>query len=142
MDRTTSPRARPGRKSRQALYERLDKEVRDLRARYGGLPRREEAEGIWTDIWYHEAHSSTALEGNTLVLREVEALLRDGRAVGSKELKDYLEVSGYAAAARWVYGQALSTGPWTSGKLLTITEVRHVHRLAMNPAWEFAPHPD
>src|SRR6266511_1214110 len=59
-----------------------------------------------------------------------------------KELKDYLEVSGYAGAARWVYSQALSSGPWASGKLLTITEVRHVHRLAMTPVWEVAPHPD
>jgi len=75
-------------------------------------------------------------------VREVEALLREGKAVGSKELKDYLEVSGYAAAAQWVYSQALGPGPWTSGKLLTLTEVRHVHRLAMTPVWEVAPHPD
>ena len=116
--------------------------VEELRTRLGGLPSPDEAEGIWTDIWYQEAHSSTALEGNTLVLREVEALLREGKAVGSKELKDYLEVSGYAAGAKWVYSQALSSGPWTSGKLLTMTEVRHVHRLVMTPVWEVGPHPD
>jgi len=114
--------------------------VEELKTRLGGLPSPAEAESIWTDIWYHEAHSSTALEGNTLVLREVEALLSQGKAVGSKELKDYLEVSGYAGAARWVYSQALSSGPWASGKLLTVTEVRHVHRLAMTPVWEAAPH--
>jgi hypothetical protein len=34
-------------------------------------------------------------------LREVEILLRDGRAIGDKQLKDYLEVTGYADAARW-----------------------------------------
>ena len=116
--------------------------VEELKTRLGGLPSPDEAEGIWTDIWYHEAHSSTALEGNPLVLREVEVLLREGKAVGSKELKDYLEVSGYAAAAQWVYSQALSSGPWTSRKLLTLTEVRHVHRLAMTPVWEVAPHPN
>ena len=115
--------------------------VEELKSRLGGLPSPDEAEGIWTDIWYQEAHSSTALEGNTLVLREVEVLLREGKAVGSKELKDYLEVSGYAAGAKWVYSQALSAGPWTSGKLLTMTEVRHIHRLVMTPAWEVAPHP-
>ncbi len=124
------------------MHARLAFMVDELRSRLGGLPSPDEAEGICTDIWYHEAHSSTALEGNTLVLREVETLLREGKAVGSKELKDYLEVSGYAQAARWVYSQALSAGPWTSGKLLTLTEVRHVHRLAMTPVWEVAPHPD
>src|SRR5579859_5831840 len=136
---STAARGRP---TREAVHARLAFMVEELKTRLGGLPSPDEAEGIWTDIWYHEAHSSTALEGNTLVLREVEALLREGKAVGSKELKDYLEVSGYAAAAQWVYSQALSSGPWTSGKLLTLTEVRHVHRLAMTPVWEVAPHPD
>lgn len=131
-----------GRPTREAVHARLAFMVEELKNRLGGLPSPDEAEGIWTDIWYHEAHSSTALEGNTLVLREVEALLREGKAVGSKELKDYLEVSGYAGAAQWVYSQALSSGPWTSGRLLTLTEVRHVHRLAMTPVWEVAPHPD
>ena len=141
LARTTSAVAR-GRPSREAVHARLAFMVEELKTRLGGLPSPDEAEGIWTDIWYHEAHSSTALEGNTLVLREVEALLREGKAVGSKELKDYLEVSGYAAAAQWVYSQALGSGPWTSGKLLTLSEVRHVHRLAMAPVWEVAPHPD
>jgi fido (protein-threonine AMPylation protein) len=114
--------------------------VAELRARLGGLPSPEEAEGIWTDIWYLEAHNSTALEGNTLMLKEVETLLGEGRAVGQKELKDYLEVKGYADAAHWVYGQATKPG-WTSGKLITITEVRQVHQRAMTPVWEVAPHP-
>jgi hypothetical protein len=30
--------------------------------------------------------------------------LREGRAVGDKELKEYMEVKGYADPARWVYG--------------------------------------
>jgi hypothetical protein len=50
----------------------------------GGLPDPAEAEGIWTTIWYEEAHHSTALEGNTLVLKQVERLLSDGVAVGGK----------------------------------------------------------
>lgn len=131
-----------GRPSRRAVHDRLAFMVEELRTRLGGLPSPEEAEAIWTDIWYHEAHSSTALEGNTLVRKEVEALLAHGKAVGSKDLKDYLEVTGYAAAAQWVYSQATGKGGWTSGKLLTLTEVRQVHRLAMTPVWETAPHPD
>lgn len=64
-------------------------------------PRLAQAESIWSDIWHQEAHPSTALEGNTLVLREVQMLLDQGRAVGAKPLKEYNEVKGYADAARW-----------------------------------------
>ena len=111
------------------------------RGRLGGLPDPIEAEGIWTAIWYQEAHNSTALEGNTLILRQVEVLLRDGRAVGDKALNEYLEVRGYADAARWVYGQALEPGAWSDGSLLTLSEVRNVHKLALGPVWDVAPHP-
>ncbi len=108
----------------------------------GGLPSPVEADGIWTAIWYQEAHHSTALEGNTLVIRQVESLLAEGRAVGNKELREYLEVTGYAAAARWVYGQALNSGGWRAEAPITLTEVRHVHELALGPVWGVAPHPN
>jgi hypothetical protein len=133
---------RRGRKSREAIYAQLAEGVEELRTRLGGLPSPIEAEDIWGDIWYQEAHNSTAIEGNTLVLREVEILLREGRAVGDKQLAEYLEVTGYANAAQWVYQQGLSAGDWTTGRLITLTEVRHVHTLAMAKVWDVAPHPD
>lgn len=64
------------------------------------------------------------------------------RIAVSEQLSDYLEVAGYAAAARWVYGQAIEPGTWTDGGIVSLTEVREVHRLALEPAWEVAPHPD
>ena len=80
---------------------------------------RKESEYVWSDIWHLEAHHSTALEGNTLVLREVEALLEKGRAIGAKPLKEYMEVKGYADAARWVYGQAIEGGDWAPDGLIS-----------------------
>lgn len=139
MPDNKSPRGRP---PRQLVYQRLEEGITELRSRMGGLPSPAEAEGIWTSIWYQEAHHSTALEGNTLVLAQVEALLAEGRAVGNKELREYMEVTGYADAAKWVYGQALDPGDWTPNAPLTITEVRHVHELAMGPVWGVAPHPN
>lgn len=130
-----------GRPSRAQLYSNLDQAFAELRDRMGGLPSPLEAEGIWTAIWFQEAHHSTAIEGNTLVLKQVERLLADGVAVGNRELKEYMEVKGYADAARWVYGQALDAGAWTNGQLLTMTEVREVHRMALEPVWGVAPHP-
>ncbi len=130
-----------GRPSRDSVYRRFAAAIDEL-GRFGGLPRPGEARQIWDDIWHLEAHNSTALEGNTLVLREVEILLEQGRAVGAKALKDYVEVLGYGDAARWVYSQGIDPGEWTTGELLTLTELRNIHRILMAKVWEVAPHPD
>ncbi len=128
--------------SRQAVYRSLDDAIAEVRDRLGGLPSPAEARAIWDELWVHDAHNSTAIEGNTLVLREVEQLLHEGRAVGDRQLAEYMEVKGYADAARWVYSQAVSPDRLGDGDLLTLTEVRDVHRMAMAPVWEVAPHPD
>lgn len=133
--------AKRGRPSRAAVYERLRIQIGELRERLGGLPSPIEAQDIWRGIWLEEAHHSTAIEGNTLVLKQVELLLAEGRAVGNKELREYLEVRGYATAADWVYGRAIEPGAWSDGGLITLAEVRHVHGLAMTPVWDIAPHP-
>jgi len=131
-----------GRPARATVYARLDAAIVELRERLGGLPSPKESEFIWSDIWHLEAHHSTALEGNTLVLREVEALLDKGRAVGAKPLKEYMEVKGYGDAARWVYAQALEPGDWHNGELVSVHELRQIHARAMTPVWQIAPHLD
>jgi fido (protein-threonine AMPylation protein) len=133
--------SRRGRPSRADIYERLRVQIGELREKLGGLPSPEEAEGIWRGIWLEEAHHSTAIEGNTLVLKQVEILLEEGRAVGNKELREYLEVRGYADAANWVYGHGIRPGDWRAGDLISLAELRQVHTLAMTPVWDVAPHP-
>jgi hypothetical protein len=83
---TTESRGRRGRPARSEVYRRLDEAFEQLRTRMGGLPGPVEAEDIWKAIWFEEAHHSTALEGNTLVLKQVEQLLAEGRAVGRAAL--------------------------------------------------------
>jgi Fic family protein len=131
-----------GRPSRATVYTRLDRAIQEFHHRLGGLPSPTEAQEIWADIWHLEAHHSTALEGNTLVLREVQALLDQGRAVGAKPLREYNEVQGYAAAARWVHGQALEPDAWHDGRLICLSELRRIHHMTMTPVWDVAPHPD
>jgi fido (protein-threonine AMPylation protein) len=133
--------SRRGRPPRAAIYERLRVQIGELHDRLGGLPSPLEAQGIWRGIWLEEAHHSTAIEGNTLVLKQVEALLAEGRAVGNKELSEYLEVRGYADGADWVYGRGIQAGTWSEGELISLAELRHVHRLSMTPVWDVAPHP-
>ena len=130
-----------GRPSRESVFARFTPVAPDL-GRVGGLPTASEAREVWSDIWHLDAHNSTAIEGNTLVLREVEALLEHGRAIGSKDLRDYLEVLGYGDAARWVYSQAMGRGSWEHQDLITVTEVREIHAQMMGRVWEVDPHPD
>ena len=131
-----------GRPTRQAVYERLEAQIEELWTRMGGLPNRLEAKDIWEGIWFEEAHHSTAIEGNTLVLKQVEALLAEGRTVGEKPLSEYMEVQGYANAATWVYGHGVENTDWSGEELLSLTEVRHIHKLALGPVWDVAPHPE
>lgn len=124
------------RPSRETIYSRLETSVDGLNA-VGGLPLPVEAEGIWRDIWFEEAHHSTAMEGNTLIFREVQLLLDQHKAVGSKEMKAYLEVQGYAKAAQWVYDQAVRGG---EAARISLTEVREIHKIVVEQAWlEFPP---
>ena len=130
-----------GRRTRSALYERLHAQITELREQLGGLPAPHEARAIWHDIWLDETHHSTALEGNTLVLKQVRRLLDEGRAVGNKELREYMEVRGYADAAEWVYRHGVESDSWSRDALVTLTELRYVHGLALGPVWDVAPHP-
>ncbi len=127
-----------GRPSRASIHAAVDDEMR-LIGRIGGLPHPSVASDIWDGIWHEETHHSTAIEGNTLILREVRRLLDEGRAVGDKELKEYLEVQGYADAAKWVYSQA-SDGDTAQDQLyISLTELREIHRLVVSMVWDVAP---
>lgn len=134
-------RGRRGRPSREVVYERLDVQIAELWQRLGGLPHPVEAQDIWRGLWYEEAHHSTAIEGNTLVLKQVEALLEQGRAVGNKDLAEYMEVKGYADAADWVYNQAIRPEMTQGAEAISLAELRQIHRMAMTPVWDVAPHP-
>jgi Fic family protein len=129
-----------GRPSRGFIFRQFASATHNL-SHYGGLPTAQEAKEVWDDIWYLEAHNSTAIEGNTLVLREVKTLLDEKRSIGGKALKDYLEVEGYGRAADWVYAQANSS-EMVSAQTITITEVRYIHELLVKNVWLVAPHPD
>lgn len=127
-----------GRPSRVSIYGAVDAEMTELQ-RIGGLPGPDVASDIWRDIWFEETHNSTAIEGNTLILKEVRALLEEGRAVGDKELREYLEVKGYADAAEWVYSQANDLDAQRESPYLLLAELREIHRRVVASVWDVAP---
>ena len=139
MEQNKSSRGRP---RRDSIYALLSEAVAELNKQMSGLPTLPHAEDIWASIWHQEAHHSTALEGNTLALHQVSSLLEDGLALGNKELREYMEVSGYAQAAKWVYQQARDPQGPSPDAPLTLTEVLYAHQLALGPVWGVAPHPN
>lgn len=130
-----------GRPSRAYVLRQVDLAMGDL-ARAGGLPTPEEGREIWRGIRLDDAHHSTAIEGNTLVAREVTALLASGRPSSARDLCDHLEVVGYARAAEWVYAQARDATGWDAGVPVTLAEIREIHRLTIGLAWEVCPPAD
>lgn len=110
--------------------------------RAGGLPDPVVVADIWSDIWKEETHHSTAIEGNSLALQQVRALLEDGRASGGKELREYLEVQAYGDAARWVYTHARHGEFERPESLISETDVRGIHELVVSTVWaHFPPEP-
>jgi len=90
------------------------------------------------DLW---THNSTALEGNTLTLRDTHFLLEEGLTVSGKPIREHQEVIGHASAITLMY-RALY-GPVTENTLFELhravqTEVIHdVYK--PHGAWKVEP---
>ncbi len=123
---------------RDDVRVRLDSAITQVRGRIGGRWSHRDAPAAWDAIRLQEVHASTSLAANPLSRHEVEELLNNEMAVGDHRLVDYLEVTGYAEAARWVYAHAPEDTDRPPVKPVSVTEVRQLHRLALRPAWDVA----
>jgi len=104
----------------------------------GGLPEPTVFQDVWAGIWTEETHNSTAIEGNTLRLKQVQLLLEDGVVSGSQhELQEWLEAKAYGEAARWVYQEAYmrARSPDSIGE----AEIREIHRRVVESVWMYFP---
>jgi Fic family protein len=130
------PRGRP---SREAVFESLDQARQDLQI-IGGLPEPTVFQDVWADIWTEETHHSTAIEGNTLRLKQVQLLLEDGVVSGSqKELSEWLEAKAYGDAARWVYHHAYVGRVQRPDTLITEPDIQRIHTLIVKSVWDHFP---
>lgn len=128
-----------GRPSRQQVFETLDQARSDLEL-IGGLPEPTTFSDVWSGIWTEETHHSTALEGNTLRLRQVQILLEDGVVTGSaKELREWLEAKAYGDAARWVYQHACVSRFQGSRVMISDKDIRDIHDLVVRSVWAHFP---
>lgn len=127
-----------GRPSRQQVIESLDQARHDLLI-IGGLPEPTVFQDVWAGIWTEETHNSTAIEGNTLRLKQVQLLLEDGVVSGSQnDLQEWLEAKAYGEAARWVYREAYGRGV-RDERRISEAEVREIHRRVVESVWLHFP---
>lgn len=128
-----------GRPGRQQVFESLDAAKNDLVV-IGGLPEPTVFQDVWADIWVEETHNSTAIEGNTLRLKQIQLLLEEGvvAAGGGHELREWLEAKAYGEAARWAYGEAF-LGQYRGDASITETEIRRLHEITVDSVWKFFP---
>lgn len=129
-----------GRPSRQQVFESLDAAKLDLMV-IGGLPEPTVFRDVWADIWVEETHNSTAIEGNTLRIKQIQKLLEEGVVSpgdGGHELKEWLEAKAYGEAARWAYSQAY-VGQWNNDPAIAEIEIRRLHELTVESVWNFFP---
>jgi Fic family protein len=78
------------------------------------------------DFAVRYAHNTTALEGNTLTLRETQVVIESGLVIAGKPLREHLEVINVVEALRWVDDLV------AEGRPLTQDDVRALHALLMD----------
>ncbi len=102
----------PGRPSRQAVYERLQIQIGELRVTaLEGCRRRSRRRRIWRGVWLEEAHHSTAIEGNTLVLQQVRSCWRKGVRSATRNCANTWRCRATAARPNGCTAMASSRAP-------------------------------
>jgi fido (protein-threonine AMPylation protein) len=131
-----SPRGRP---SRKQVLESLDQARTDLMI-IGGLPEPTVFQDVWAGIWTEETHHSTAIEGNTLRLRQIQLLLEDNLVSGSShELREWLEAKAYGEAAKWVYELAYQDMTQRNAAFVSEALIRQIHKQVVETVWVHFP---
>ena len=103
---------------------------RDLLKENIHLLSKEILENYSTDFDINFTHDSTAIEGNTLTLKETKLLLEDKISVGSKDLREIYEVINHEKA--WNYVKTLIN----KGKNLDEIIIKEIHKILMENIME------
>ena len=83
-----------------------------------------EVQRLYEDFMVEYTHNSTAIEGNTLTLRETDMVLR-GLTIDQKPLKDHLEVVGHKDAFWYICDLVKSKAE------LTESVIKQIHTLVL-----------
>lgn len=77
-------------------------------------------DSLFDDFALRQAHATTALEGNTLTLDEVQAVLERGITIPGKSLREHLEVLNAHDTWRWLRPLAQDGLPLTESLVLDV----------------------
>lgn len=77
------------------------------------------------EFMIENTHDSTAIEGNTLTLRETALILQEGITIAEKPLRDHLEAIGYRDAFLYIIDLADKEAP------LSESVIKSIHSLVL-----------
>lgn len=106
---------------------RAQVELDGVRARLGGFPSPDAAPATWGRLLVEQVHHGTAIDGNPLTLAEVGGVLRRGGGA-TDDAEAVAAVRGHADAVAWVHRQVAPPGTDPDGPVLTVDDVRDLHR--------------
>lgn len=104
-------------------FEKLDKLAAELKSMRPLNPT--ELKRLRDEFIIEHTHDSTAIEGNTLTLRETALILQEGITIAEKPLRDHLEAIGYRDAFEYVVELAGANAP------LSEAVIKDVHALVL-----------
>ncbi len=104
-------------------YENLDRLAATLKQLRPLNPT--ELKRLRDEFIIEHTHDSTAIEGNTLTLRETALILQEGVTIAEKPLRDHLEAIGYKDAFEYIVSLAEANTP------LTETVIKDIHALVL-----------
>ncbi len=124
-----TPRPADGRRLRKLRNDKQSDLIRSIEAKKAELNRRRpltpgEVKKLNEQFMIEYTHDSTAIEGNTLTLRET-ALVLEGMTIDQKPLKDHLEAVGHKDAFLYIEEIAKQDVP------LNESVIKQIHTLVL-----------
>ena len=95
----------------QSIFTRVENKKAELNKRW--YPTKGEVDRLRKEFLVEFTYNSNVIEGNTLTLRETEAVINDNVTIGGKPLKDHLEVIGHKEVYEYVLRLAEDKVPFS-----------------------------
>ncbi len=107
----------------ETILNKIDHLQNEMR-KYRPLTK-EELKRLSDEFIIETTYNSNAIEGNTITLRETALIIQEGVTIGSKPIKDHLDIIGYKDAFYFILELA------DKNEELTENDIKDIHSLVL-----------